>query len=74
MTSGHLLGFIVSTTGIMVDPLKVEASLVASTVHSPLASMFTGKRELFTMFHRKLSQDHKGIYVFTEEGCSFSLG
>jgi hypothetical protein len=25
VTSGHLLGFIVSTTGIMVDPLKVEA-------------------------------------------------
>jgi hypothetical protein len=25
MTLGHLLGFIVSTTGIMVDPLKVEA-------------------------------------------------
>jgi hypothetical protein len=25
VTSGRLLGFIVSTTGIMVDPLKVEA-------------------------------------------------
>jgi hypothetical protein len=25
VTSGHLLGFIVSTKGIMVDPLKVEA-------------------------------------------------
>jgi hypothetical protein len=25
ITSGHLLGFIISTTGIMVDPLKVEA-------------------------------------------------
>jgi hypothetical protein len=25
VTSGHLLGFIVSTIGIMVDPLKVEA-------------------------------------------------
>jgi hypothetical protein len=25
VTSGHLLGFIVSTMGIMVDPLKVEA-------------------------------------------------
>jgi hypothetical protein len=25
VTSGHLLGFILSTTGIMVDPLKVEA-------------------------------------------------
>jgi hypothetical protein len=25
VTSGHLLGFIVSMTGIMVDPIKVEA-------------------------------------------------
>jgi hypothetical protein len=25
VTSGHFLGFIVSTTGIMVDPLKAEA-------------------------------------------------
>ena len=49
-------------------------SSVASLVHNPSASKFTGKSELFTAFHRELCWDHKGFYAFIEEGCSFSLG
>jgi hypothetical protein len=43
VTWGHLLGFIVSTKGIMVDPLKVEGnSSIASPAHNSPASECIG--------------------------------
>jgi hypothetical protein len=78
VTSGRLLGFIVSTTGIMVDPLKVEAIIQLPPppppTHNPSTSEYTSQGELFTTLHRQLCRNHQGLYVLTEERRSFLLG
>jgi hypothetical protein len=75
VTLGHLLGFIVSTTGIMVDPLKVEAIIqFPPPTHNLTTSESTRQGELLTMLHRQLCRNHQGLYAFTEERCSFFLG
>jgi hypothetical protein len=54
VTSGCLLGFIISTKGIMVDPLKVEAITQFPPPHSASASEFTGKGKFSSVFCTEL--------------------
>ena len=55
ITSGRLLGFIVSTIGIMVNPLKVEAIIHFPTpTYNPSTLESTRKDKLFEAFHRQL--------------------
>ena len=73
--SGRLLDFIVSTTGIMVDPLKVEAIIqLPPPMHNLTTSESTRQVELLTTLHHQLCRNHQGIYAFTKEICSFFLG
>jgi hypothetical protein len=75
VTSGRLLGFIISTTGIMVDPLKVEEIIqFPPPMHNPSTSESTRQGELFMMLHRQLCRNYQGIYALIEEICSFLLG
>jgi hypothetical protein len=75
VTSRRLLGFIVSTTCIMVDPLKVEAIIqLPPPMHNSSTSESTRQGKLFTMRHHQICRNHQGIYAFTEEICSFLLG
>jgi hypothetical protein len=73
--SRRLLGFIISTTRIMVDPLKVKAIIqLPPPTHNPTTSESTRKGKLFTMLHRQLCRNHQGIYAPTKERRSFLLG
>jgi hypothetical protein len=74
VTSGRLLGFIVSTTGIMVDPLKVEAIIqLPPPTHNLTTSESTRQGELLTTLHLQLCRNHQGLYAFTKERRSFFL-
>jgi hypothetical protein len=75
ITSGLLLGFIVSTTGIMVDPLKVEEIIQLPPPTYNLTTLeSTRQGELLMMLHRQLCRNHQGLYAFIEERCSLFLG
>jgi hypothetical protein len=75
VTSGRLLGFIISTMGIMVDPLKVEAIVkFPPPTHNLTTSESSRQGELLTTLHRQLCRNHQGLHAFTEERRSFSLG
>jgi hypothetical protein len=75
VTSGSLLGFIISTTGIMVDPLKVETIIqLPPSMHNPSTSESIRQDKLFTTLHRQLCYNHQGLYALTKERCSFLLG
>jgi hypothetical protein len=75
ITSGCLLGFIISTTWIMVDPLKVEAIIqLPPPTQNLTTSKSTRQGELLTTLNRQLCQNHQGIYAFTKERRSFFLG
>jgi hypothetical protein len=50
VTSGRLLGFIVSTTGIMVDPLKVEAINQLPSPHTILQLLTNFLRHFITNY------------------------
>jgi hypothetical protein len=75
VTSGHLLGFIISITWIMVDPLKVEAIIqLPPPTHNLTTSEPTRQGELLTTLHRQLCRNQQGLYAFTKERCSFFMG
>jgi hypothetical protein len=70
VTSGRLSGLIVSTTRIMVNPLKVEAIIQLPPppppMHNPSTSESTRQGEIFMMLHRQLCRNHQGLYALTE--------
>jgi hypothetical protein len=75
VTSECLFGFIVSTIGIMVDPLKVEAIVqFAPPTHNLTTSESSRQGELLTTLHHQLCRNNQGIHVFTKERRSFFLG
>jgi hypothetical protein len=73
--SGHLLGFIVSRQGILVDPLKVEVILnlpPPSTLHQ-LKSL-QRESKLSSLFYPKIRRDYSWIYVTIKERFRVRLG
>jgi hypothetical protein len=72
MTSGHLLGFIVLTTGIMVDPLKVEAivQLLPSCTIPQLQSL-QWKENFLRWFVTKYVEITKGFMRLLKKGVPF---
>jgi hypothetical protein len=75
VTSGCLLGFIVSTMGIMVDPLKVEAIARFPPPTYNFTTLKSSRQgELLMTLHRQLCRNNQGLHAFTEEIRSFHLG
>jgi hypothetical protein len=72
MTSGRLLGFIVSTTRIMVDPLKVEAivQLPPSCIIPQLQSL-QGKVNFLWHFVVNYIKITKGFMCLLKKGVPF---
>jgi hypothetical protein len=65
MTSGHLLGFIVSTTGIMVDPLKVEAIVqLPPPCTVPQLQSLQGKVNFLRRFIANYARSLKGSCIY----------
>jgi hypothetical protein len=72
---GVFLGFIVSTTGIMVDPLKVEVIVqLPPPCTIPQLQSLQGKVNFLRRFIANYAEITKGFHVFIEEGSPFSLG
>jgi hypothetical protein len=71
---GHLLGFIVSNKGIMVDPLKVEAIVQFPPLHKYSSVTESPRKGQFpSSFHCKLCRHHQGIYALVERKGSHSV-
>jgi hypothetical protein len=64
VTSGHLLGFIMSTRGIMVDPLKVEAIVQFPPLHTiPQLQSLQGKPIFFDVLLLTMPRLLKGSCI-----------
>jgi hypothetical protein len=72
MTSGHLVGFIVSTIGIMVDPLKVEAivQFPPPCIVAQLQSL-QGKGNFLRRFVTNYADITKGFMHLLKKGVPF---
>jgi hypothetical protein len=65
MTSGHLLGFIASTTGIMVNPLKVEAIVkFPPPCTVPQLQILQGKTNFLCILSQTMPISPKGSCVY----------
>jgi hypothetical protein len=72
VTSGHLLGFIVSTTGIMVDPLKVEAIVQLPPPHTILQlQSLQGKVNFLRCFIANYVEITKGFMRLLKKDVPF---
>jgi hypothetical protein len=72
MTSGHLLGFIVSTTGIMVDPLKVEAIVQLPPPRTILQlQSLQGKENFLRRFIANYAEITKGFMHLLKKDIPF---
>jgi hypothetical protein len=72
VTSGHLLGFIVSKTGIMVDPLKVEAIIqFPSPCMLPQLQSLQGKAKFLQRFIANYAKITKGFMHLLKKGVPF---
>ena len=75
MTSGRLLGFIVSTTGIMVDPLKVEAIVqFPPSCTVPQLQILQGKANFLRHFISNYVEITKGFMHLLKKGVAFYWG
>jgi hypothetical protein len=72
VTSGRLLGFIVSTTGIMVDPLKVEAIVQLPPPHTILQlQSLQGKANFLRCFIANYVEITKGFMRLLKKDVPF---
>jgi hypothetical protein len=72
VTSGRLLGFIVSTTGIMVDPLKVEAIVQLPPPHTILQlHSLQGKANFLRRFIANYAEITKGFMRLLKKNVPF---
>jgi hypothetical protein len=72
VTSGHLLGFIVSTKGIMVDPLKVEAIVQLPPLCTiPQLQSLQGKENFLRCFVANYAEITKGFMRLLKKGVPF---
>jgi hypothetical protein len=72
MTSGCLLGFIVLTIGIMVDPLKVEAILqLPPPCTVPQLQSLQGKANFLWRFIANYAEITKGFMRLLKKGVPF---
>jgi hypothetical protein len=72
ITSGRLLGFIVSTTGIMVDPLKVEAIIQFPPPHTILQlQSLQGKANFLRRFITNYAEITKGFMCLLKKYVPF---
>jgi hypothetical protein len=72
VTSGHLLGFIVSTTGIMVDPLKVEVIVqLPPPCTIPQLQSLQGKVNFLRCFVANYAEITKGFMRLLKKGVPF---
>jgi len=70
--SGHLLGFIVSTTGIMVDPLKVEVIIqFPPPCMLPQLQRLQGKAKFLRRFIANYAKITKGLMHLLKMGVPF---
>jgi hypothetical protein len=71
-TSGRLLGFIISTTGIMVDPLKVEAIIQFPPPHTILQlQSLQGKANFLRRFIANYAEITKGFMHLLKKDVPF---
>jgi hypothetical protein len=72
MTSGHILGFIFSTTGIMVDPLKVEVIVqLPPPCTVPQLQSLQGKANFLRRFIANYAKITKGFMHLLKKGVPF---
>jgi hypothetical protein len=72
ITLGHLLGFIVSTTGIMVDPLKVEAIVQLPPLYTiPQLQSLQGKENFLRCFITSYAEITKGFMRLLKKDIPF---
>jgi hypothetical protein len=72
VTLGRLLGFIVSTTGIMVDPLKVEAIIHLPPLHTILQlQSLQGKANFLRRFIANYAEITKGFMHLPKKDVPF---
>jgi hypothetical protein len=72
MTSGHLLGFIVSTTGIMVDPLKFQEIVqLPPPCTVPQLQSLQGKANFLLRFIENYVKITKGFMCLLKKGVPF---
>jgi hypothetical protein len=72
VTSGHLLGFIVSTTRIMVDPMKVEAIVqLPPPCTVPQLQILQGKANFLRHFIANYAEISKGFMRLLKKGVPF---
>jgi hypothetical protein len=72
VTSGHLLGFIMSTKGIMVDPLKVEAIVQFPPPRTiPQLQSLQGKENFLRRFVANYAEITKGFMHLLKKGVPF---
>jgi hypothetical protein len=72
VTSGRLLGFIVSTTGIMVDPLEVEAIIQLPPPRTILQlQSLQGKANFLRRFIANYAKITKGFMRLIEKDVPF---
>jgi hypothetical protein len=72
VTSGHILGFIVSTIGIMVDPLKVEAIVqFPPSCTVPQLQSLQGNANFLRHFITNYVEITKGFMCLLKKGVPF---
>jgi hypothetical protein len=72
VTSGRLLGFIVSTIGIMVNPLKVEVIVQLPPLCTiPQLQILQGKANSLRRFVANYAEITKGFMRLLKRGVSF---
>jgi hypothetical protein len=72
VTSGHLLGFIVSTTWIMVNPLKVEGIVqFPPPCTIPQLEILQGKENFLRCFVANHTEITKGLMCLLKKGVPF---
>jgi hypothetical protein len=72
MMSSHILGFIVSTTRIMVDPLKVEAIVQLPPLYTiPQIQSLQGKEIFLWCFIANYAKITKGLMCLLKKGVPF---
>jgi hypothetical protein len=72
VTSGRLLGFIISTTGIMVNPLKVEAIIQLPPPRTSLQlQSLQGKVNFLRRFIANYAEITKGFMCLLKKGVPF---